>query len=48
MRTFINDGQHRKSAILAAIKEDASLENETISIVFYADKGFIEKSTNIY
>lgn len=38
---LINDGQHRKSAILAAIKEDPSLENETISIVFYADKGLL-------
>lgn len=36
---LINDGQHRKSAIIAALKEDKSLENETISIVFYADKG---------
>lgn len=40
-RFLINDGQHRKSAILAAIKEDPSLENETISIVFYADKGLL-------
>ncbi|WP_097006579.1 DNA sulfur modification protein DndB [Lacrimispora amygdalina] len=38
---LINDGQHRKSAILAAIKEDPSLENETISIVFYADRGLL-------
>lgn len=40
-RFLINDGQHRKSAILAAIKEDSSLEDETISIVFYADKGLL-------
>lgn len=40
-RFLINDGQHRKSAILAAIKEDPSLENETISIVFYADRGLL-------
>lgn len=38
---LINDGQHRKSAILAALKEDSTLENETISIVFYADKGLL-------
>lgn len=44
---LINDGQHRKSAILAAIKEDASLENETISIVFYADKG-LSRSQQIF
>ena len=44
---LINDGQHRKSAILAALKEDSSLENETISIVFYADKG-LERSQQIF
>jgi len=38
-RLLINDGQHRKSAILEAIKEDLTLGDETISIVFYADKG---------
>ena len=36
---LINDGQHRKAAILAAIEEDESIGNETISVVFYADKG---------
>ena len=44
---MINDGQHRKSAIMAALKEDKSLENETISIVFYADKG-LERSQQIF
>ncbi len=38
---LINDGQHRKSAILEALKEDPSLEDETISIVFYADQGLM-------
>lgn len=38
-RMLINDGQHRKSAILEALKEDPTLGDETISIVFYADKG---------
>lgn len=38
---LINDGQHRKSAILAALKEDPTLGGETISIVFYADKGLV-------
>ena len=38
---LINDGQHRKSAILAALKEDSSLGDETISIVFYSDKGLL-------
>ncbi len=36
---LINDGQHRKAAILAAMDEDSSLEKETISIVFFADEG---------
>ena len=36
---LINDGQHRKAAIVAAMKEDSSLENETISIVFFSDEG---------
>lgn len=46
-RFLINDGQHRKSAILAALKEDSTLENETISIVFYADRG-LERSQQIF
>ena len=32
---LINDGQHRKAAIEAAMEEDSSLGKETISIVFY-------------
>ena len=36
---LINDGQHRKAAIEAAMQEDHSLENETISLVFFADEG---------
>lgn len=44
---LINDGQHRKSAILAALKEDPTLENETISIVFYADQG-LRRSQQIF
>lgn len=36
---LINDGQHRKAAILAAIEEDESIGNETISVVFYTDSG---------
>lgn len=38
-RFLINDGQHRKAAILAALEEDDSLNDETISIVFFGDKG---------
>ncbi len=36
---LINDGQHRKAAIEAAILEDETLKNETISIVIYKDQG---------
>ncbi len=36
---LINDGQHRKAAILAAISECEELGNETISVVFYEDHG---------
>lgn len=44
---LINDGQHRKSAIYMALKEDSSLGNETISIVFYADHG-LKRSQQIF
>lgn len=44
---LINDGQHRKSAILEALQEDESLENETIPIVFFTDKG-LERSQQIF
>ena len=36
---LINDGQHRNAAIQAAIEEDSSLGEETIPVVFFADKG---------
>ena len=36
---LINDGQHRKAAIEAAMDEDTSLGEETISIVFFEDDG---------
>ena len=38
-RFIIVDGQHRKASIIEAINEDDSLSGETISIVFYEDKG---------
>lgn len=44
---LINDGQHRKSSILEALREDPSLGDETISIVFYADKG-LARSQQIF
>lgn len=46
-RFLINDGQHRKAAILEALEEDPSLKDETISIVFYADAG-LERSQQIF
>lgn len=38
---LINDGQHRKAAIEAAISEDETLKSETISIVIYQDQGLL-------
>lgn len=36
---LINDGQHRKAAIIEAIELDESLKDETIALVLYRDKG---------
>jgi DNA sulfur modification protein DndB len=36
---IINDGQHRRAAIEQAIKEDPSLGDETIAVVFFVDQG---------
>lgn len=44
---LINDGQHRKSSILEAMREDPTLGDETISIVFFADKG-LARSQQIF
>ena len=44
---LINDGQHRKAAINAALEEDESLGKETISIVFFADNG-LERSQQMF
>ncbi len=44
---LINDGQHRKAAILDAIEENPSLGEETISVVFYEDRG-LERSQQIF
>ncbi len=38
-KLLINDGQHRKAAIIAALEEKPDLGDETISVVFFADKG---------
>lgn len=44
---LINDGQHRNAAIQEALKEDDSLENETIPVVFFADKG-LQRSQQMF
>lgn len=36
-RFVINDGQHRRAAIEAALEEEPSLGEETIAVVFYVD-----------
>ena len=46
-RFLINDGQHRKAAILEALKDDETLEEETIPIVFFEDKG-LARSQQIF
>lgn len=38
-RFLVNDGQHRKAAIDAALKERPALKSESISVVLYIDKG---------
>lgn len=44
---LMNDGQHRKAAIIAAIEENQELCDETISVVFFADKG-LERSQQMF
>jgi DNA sulfur modification protein DndB len=39
---IINDGQHRRAAIEQAIKEDPSLGDETIAVVFFVDQGLFK------
>ena len=38
-RFVINDGQHRRAAIEAALEEQPDLGDETIAVVFYLDEG---------
>lgn len=44
---LINDGQHRKAAIVRAIEVDESLKDETIAIVLYKDQG-LERSQQMF
>ena len=46
-RFLINDGQHRKAAILDALTEEPALGDETISVVFYEDRG-LNRSQQIF
>ncbi|MBN2532977.1 MAG: DNA sulfur modification protein DndB [Spirochaetales bacterium] len=46
-RFIINDGQHRKAAIEAALKENKKFGYETISIVFFLDSG-LKKSQQMF
>lgn len=50
---YITDGQHRNAAILQALKEDPTLGDETISVVFFSNKSLEErqrifKDLNLY
>ncbi len=38
-KLLINDGQHRKAAIIDALREDETLGDETIAVVLYEDQG---------
>ncbi len=38
-RFIINDGQHRRAAIEAALRDNPSLGYETIAVVFFMDRG---------
>lgn len=38
-RFVINDGQHRRAAIEAALEERPELGEETIAVVFFLDEG---------
>lgn len=38
---LINDGQHRRAAIVEALAEDPTLANETIPVVMFLDKGLL-------
>lgn len=44
---LINDGQHRKAAIQAALAEDETLASETIPIVLFKDRG-LQKSQQMF
>jgi DNA sulfur modification protein DndB len=44
---IINDGQHRRAAILTALEQKPDLGNETIAVVFFLDLG-LERSQQMF
>lgn len=46
-RFIINDGQHRRAAIEAALEEDPTLGDENISVVFFIDEG-LQRSQQLF
>jgi DNA sulfur modification protein DndB len=46
-RFIINDGQHRRAAIEAAIREKPQLADESIAVVFFVDTG-LERSQQMF
>jgi DNA sulfur modification protein DndB len=44
---IINDGQHRRAAILSALEQKPALGSETISVVFFLDVG-LERSQQMF
>ena len=46
-RILINDGQHRRKAIEEALREQPALGHESISVVFFSDRG-LERSQQMF
>jgi DNA sulfur modification protein DndB len=46
-RFVINDGQHRRAAILSALEQKPEIGNETIAVVFFLDLG-LERSQQMF
>ncbi len=46
-RVLLNDGQHRRAAIEAALRENPALGDETIAVVFFHDAG-LERSQQMF
>jgi len=46
-RFIINDGQHRRAAIMAALEERPELAHETIAVVFFLDVG-LDRSQQMF